>query len=68
MWSQALLKGGGALDLGTERPKPCGWLPDGVWLNILQLSRAVPTFRELPDVLQRNEALWRHWCDEHRAR
>ncbi len=61
---QVLLKGGGALDLRNEKAKPFAWLPDGVWLNALQLSRSVPGFRDLPDSLHRQEPLWRHWYDE----
>ena len=59
-----LLTGGGALDLNTEKPKPFPWIPDNVWLNVIQLSRSVPTFRDLPDSIARNDALWKHWYDE----
>ena len=37
---QNLLKGGGALDATSEKPKPVEWLPLGVWLNCIALSRA----------------------------
>merc|ERR1719487_3056584 len=59
-----LLTGGGALDINTEKPKPFPWIPDNAWLNILQLSRSVPTFRDLPDAIMRNDAMWKHWYDE----
>ena len=60
---QNLLKGGGALDATSEKPKPVEWLPLGVWLNCIALGRACKTFRELPDSIVRNEALWKHWYD-----
>ena len=59
-----LLTGGGALDINTEKPKPAAWIPDNVWLNILQLSRSVPVYRDLPDAIARNDATWKHWYDE----
>eukprot|EP00966_Prymnesium_polylepis_P042079 977258-Prymnesium_polylepis.1 len=59
-----LLTGGGALDILSERAKPFPWLPDNVWLNVLQLSRSVPTFRDLPESIIRNDQLWKHWYDE----
>ena len=59
-----LLTGGGALDINTEKPKPFAWLPDNAWLNVLQLSRSVPLFRDLPDAITRNDTMWRHWYDE----
>jgi len=59
-----LLTGGGALDLNSERPKPFAWIPDNVWLNMLQLSRSVGVFRDLPDSIARNDAMWKHWYDE----
>ena len=59
---QNLLKGGGALDATSEKPKPVEWLPLGVWLNCIALARACKTFRDLPDSVVRNEALWKHWC------
>jgi dynein heavy chain len=59
-----LLTGGGALDINTEKPKPFAWLPDNAWLNVLQLSRSVEVFRDLPDAITRNDAMWKHWYDE----
>ena len=37
----ALLKGGAALDIKSEKSKPFPWIPDNVWLNALQLSNNV---------------------------
>ena len=36
-----LLKGGGALDIKSEKPVPASWIPEAVWLNIIALSRTV---------------------------
>ena len=58
-----LLTGGGALDIASEKPKPYAWLPDNAWLNLLQLSRSVPTFKDLPEAITRNEAMWKHYYD-----
>jgi len=59
-----LLTGGGALDINAEKPKPASWIPDAGWLNCIQLSRSVPVFRDLPDAIARNDAMWKHWYDE----
>ena len=59
-----LLTGGGALDANSEKPKPFGWIPDNSWLNLIQLSRSVGVFRDLPDAIMRNEAGWKNGYDE----
>jgi len=61
---QCLLKGGGALDIKSERPKPAAWIPDNVWLNIIATSQTVLMLRDLPDSVARNDQLWKHWYDE----
>lgn len=48
-----LLTGGGALDIQVERAKPYAWLPDNAWLNVLQLSRVVPIFKDLLESMTR---------------
>jgi len=58
-----LLKGGGALDIKSERPKPHEWIPDVVWLNVINLSRTVQMLRDLPDALDRAGESWRAWYD-----
>eukprot|EP00327_Prymnesium_parvum_P015479 CAMPEP_0113272674 /NCGR_PEP_ID=MMETSP0008_2-20120614/23450_1 /TAXON_ID=97485 /ORGANISM="Prymnesium parvum" /LENGTH=4484 /DNA_ID=CAMNT_0000122153 /DNA_START=48 /DNA_END=13502 /DNA_ORIENTATION=+ /assembly_acc=CAM_ASM_000153 len=58
-----LLKGGGALETKSERPKPHDWIPDPVWLNAIQLSRTVQMLRDLPDALDRAGDAWRAWYD-----
>eukprot|EP00961_Rhodomonas_salina_P234379 3167702-Rhodomonas_salina.1 len=59
-----LVKGGAALDINTVKKKPKEWVPDGVWLNIIQLSMSISLFKELPDIVARNESLWRQWYDQ----
>jgi dynein heavy chain len=57
-------KGGAALDINAVKKKPKEWVPDSVWLNIIQLSMSIPLFKELPDIVARNESLWRQWYDQ----
>ncbi|CAE8603085.1 unnamed protein product, partial [Polarella glacialis] len=65
------LKAGSALDKNVERPCPFRWMSDKVWLNAIQLSRhgfgreQTVLFRDLTDLLQRNEVGWRKWFDEN---
>jgi dynein heavy chain len=65
------LKCGSSLDKNQERPCPFRWMQDKVWLNALQLTRShfgaerLPLFRELAELLQRNEPAWRKWIDEN---
>eukprot|EP00929_Paragymnodinium_shiwhaense_P087549 TRINITY_DN476_c0_g6_i1.p1 TRINITY_DN476_c0_g6~~TRINITY_DN476_c0_g6_i1.p1 ORF type:complete len:3651 (-),score=1240.57 TRINITY_DN476_c0_g6_i1:538-10725(-) len=67
------LKAGSSLDIKSERPNPFKWLPDKVWLNVLQLSRQafgtdnILFFREIVDFMQRpgNDLNWRKWYDEN---
>eukprot|EP00927_Polykrikos_kofoidii_P046386 TRINITY_DN40623_c0_g2_i1.p1 TRINITY_DN40623_c0_g2~~TRINITY_DN40623_c0_g2_i1.p1 ORF type:complete len:3637 (-),score=783.39 TRINITY_DN40623_c0_g2_i1:390-10571(-) len=67
----AFLKAGSSLDAKVERQNPFRWLPDKVWLNILNLSRhpfgvnQVLFYREIVEFIQRNEAAWRRWYDEN---
>jgi len=58
-----LLKAGAALNLSEVRPKPFMWIPDKSWLNIIALSEAVQTFKNVPDLIQRNDQAWRQWWD-----
>eukprot|EP00933_Yihiella_yeosuensis_P062144 TRINITY_DN65084_c0_g1_i1.p1 TRINITY_DN65084_c0_g1~~TRINITY_DN65084_c0_g1_i1.p1 ORF type:complete len:833 (-),score=116.83 TRINITY_DN65084_c0_g1_i1:79-2385(-) len=66
-----LLKGGSSLDRNTERPCPFRWMQDKVWLNAIQLTRhgfgpdRAPIFRDLTELLQRNEVGFRKWFDEN---
>jgi dynein heavy chain len=58
-----LLKGGGALDLKSEKAAPGNWIPDNVWLNVIALSRTVPMLRDLPDNFERFNDQWKAWYD-----
>lgn len=62
---EALLHTGAELlSIAAERTKPLPWIPDRVWLNIIQLSRKVEVFKELPEVINRNDILWKHWFED----
>eukprot|EP00960_Hanusia_phi_P069522 767109-Hanusia_phi.AAC.3 len=58
------VKGGAALDINAVKKKPKEWIPDQVWLNIIQLSMSIPLFKELADIVTRNENLWKQWYDQ----
>jgi len=67
------LKAGAALDAKSEKSKPAlSWVTDKIWLNILALSRhnfahesGVTFFKELPDMITRNEAAWTSWFNKN---
>jgi len=65
------LKAGSSLDKNAERPCPFRWMSDKAWLNALQLSRhgfgheQIMFFRDITDLLQKNEVQWRRWFDEN---
>ncbi len=44
--------------------KPFMWIPDKSWLNVIALSDAVKTFKTVPDLIQRNDQMWRYWWDQ----
>ena len=56
-----LLKGGGALDAKIEQAAPAAWLPEAAWLNVLALSRTVPSLKDLPEELTVHNAPWKGW-------
>jgi dynein heavy chain len=58
------LKAGAALDLSAEKKKPKNWIPDAVWLNCIELSKSIPFFKDLPELITRNDGSWQQWYDK----
>nr|XP_042899545.1 dynein axonemal heavy chain 5 [Parasteatoda tepidariorum] len=58
----AFVKGGASLDLKSVRTKPYTWIPDVIWLNIVQLSR-LRNFSTLLDEVCSKEQEWKIWYD-----
>lgn len=62
------LKSGAGEDIKTARPRPQGnqfaFIDEKSWLNILAFSKhtfgesTVPNFKELPDLIQKNQPGW----------
>ena len=43
--------------------KKPNWIPEMSWLHLVNLSNTLPIFKDLPDSVVQNEALWREWFD-----
>lgn len=52
--------GGAALDLHNVAPKPCTWISDPTWLNLVQLSTVRP-FQHIVEQVGQAEHQWRLW-------
>ena len=57
-----LLKGGALLDLNSVKPKPCKWMLDVVWLNIVELSKH-HYFKDIMNRISGAEKEWKKWID-----
>ncbi|CAL7938026.1 unnamed protein product [Xylocopa violacea] len=60
---QYFIKGGAALDLNTVTPKPCKWITDVTWLNLIALS-ALTQFQYIASQVPASEKQWKHWFDK----
>ncbi|KAG5280454.1 hypothetical protein AALO_G00060150 [Alosa alosa] len=57
------LKGNLSLEK-SKRKKPCAWLPDQGWEDIVRLAELFPaTFGSLMDDIENNPSDWKAWCD-----
>ncbi|XP_018048480.1 PREDICTED: dynein heavy chain 8, axonemal [Atta colombica] len=60
---QYFIKGGAALDLKTIEPKPCKWIMDVTWLNLVALS-SLRQFQYIVAQIPASEKVWKHWFDK----
>ncbi|XP_041853005.1 dynein heavy chain 10, axonemal [Melanotaenia boesemani] len=58
-----LIKGNLSLEK-SQHTKPCDWLPDQGWEDVVKLAELFPEqFGSLPDDIEKNSAEWKSWCD-----
>jgi dynein heavy chain len=60
---QCFIKGGAALDLNAAPRKPCAWITDMTWLNLVQLSN-LSHFQDILQQVSHNDKMWRAWYDK----
>ncbi|XP_015260407.1 PREDICTED: dynein heavy chain 10, axonemal [Cyprinodon variegatus] len=57
------IKGNLSLEKSSKK-KPCDWLPDQGWEDVVKLSEIFPDqFGSLPDDIQKNSSDWKSWYD-----
>ncbi|XP_015430178.1 PREDICTED: dynein heavy chain 8, axonemal [Dufourea novaeangliae] len=60
---QYFIKGGAALDLNNVQPKPCKWMSDVSWLNLVALS-SLRQFQYILSQVGTSEKQWKQWFDK----
>ena len=59
------LRGGGALDISQVKAKPCAWMSDDAWLNVLHLAQSIPSFKDLVLDIEKNESAFLSWYNNN---